>query len=139
MTANKSRSVKTLAGKRLGGSASRQPVPRPDRQAKIDMKVVEGMAGVGATNCEIADFLAVSEALIRKRCDAILTKSRSGLKMRLRKAQINAALGGNPAMLIWLGKQMLEQKDKSDLTSGDKPLLPQLISVRLVQPRASDG
>lgn len=93
-----------------------KPIPRPGRQAKIDPKIVEGMASVGATNCEIADFLAVSEALIRKCCGAILTKSRSGLKVRLRKAQINAALGGNPALLIWLGKQMLEQKDRSDLT-----------------------
>ncbi len=88
------------------------------------MKVVEGMAGVGATNCEIADFLGVSEAVIRKRCDALLIKSRSGLKTRLRQAQLKAALGGNPAMLIWLGKQMLGQKDRTDLTTGDKPFTP---------------
>jgi hypothetical protein len=92
------------------------PVARPARQTPIDRKVVEGMASVGATNCEIADFLGVSEALVRKRCQDELTKARASLRTRLRQAQIKAALAGNPAMLIWLGKQMLEQRDKQDVT-----------------------
>jgi hypothetical protein len=35
--------------------------------------------------------------------------------MRLRKAQLDAALGGNVTMQIWLGKQMLGQKDSAEL------------------------
>ena len=88
---------------------------RPGRQKPLDLKTVEGMASVGATNCEIAEFLGVSEALIRKRCADVLIKARASLRTRLRQAQIKAALGGNPAMLIWLGKQMLEQKDKTEV------------------------
>lgn len=85
----------------------------------IDEKVVEGMASVGATNVEIADFVGVDEALIRRRCKDVLTKARAGLKTRLRQAQLKAALGGNPTMLIWLGKQMLGQADQTHFKVGD--------------------
>ncbi len=36
--------------------------------------------------------------------------------------QWKAAKAGNVTMQIWLGKQLLGQKDKSDVTSGDQPL-----------------
>lgn len=87
--------------------------------AVIDEKVVEGMASVGATNVEIADFLGVDEGVVRRRCKDVLTKARAGLKTRLRQAQVKAALGGNPTMLIWLGKQMLNQADQTHFRVGD--------------------
>ena len=42
-------------------------------------------------------------------------------RVSLRRAQWQAAQNGNPTMLIWLGKQMLGQKDKAaiDHTSSD--------------------
>lgn len=36
-------------------------------------------------------------------------------KVSLRRAQWKLAQDGNPTMLIWLGKQMLGQKDKQEL------------------------
>ena len=39
------------------------------------------------------------------------------LKVSLRRQQIELAKTGNPTMLIWLGKQLLEQRDKSDATN----------------------
>lgn len=36
-------------------------------------------------------------------------------KASLRRAQWKAAQDGNPTMLIWLGKQMLGQRDKHDI------------------------
>lgn len=33
----------------------------------------------------------------------------------LRRAQMKAALRGNPTMLIWMGKQILEQRDQADV------------------------
>ncbi len=89
----------------------------------IDCTVVEGMASVGATNCEIADFLGVSEALIRKKCNATLKKARANIRIRLRQAQVKAALSGNPTMLIWLGKTMLEQKEISVLETHELPTI----------------
>ena len=42
-------------------------------------------------------------------------------KASLRRAQWKAAQDGNPTMLVWLGKQMLGQRDKQDVdhTSSD--------------------
>jgi hypothetical protein len=42
--------------------------------------------------------------------------------MRLRKAQYNKALEGNPVMLIWLGKNILGQKDDPSTGEEDLPL-----------------
>jgi AraC-like DNA-binding protein len=36
-------------------------------------------------------------------------------KPKLRKAQMDTALAGNATMLVWLGKQYLDQSDKQDL------------------------
>lgn len=83
------------------------------------MKVVEGMASVGASNVEIADFIGVHESTVRDRCADVLLKARASLRTRLRQAQIKTALAGNPAMLIWLGKQMLGQADKQEIAIGD--------------------
>lgn len=92
--------------------------PRDPRSADIDFKVVEGMASVGATNVEIAEFIGVAEATIRKHCTEILIRARGSMKTKLRRAQLRTALKGNPAMLIWLGKQMLGQKEKSEINVG---------------------
>ena len=69
------------------------------------------MASVGATDQEIADFVGCDPQTIRNRFSAILVKSCAGMKLRLRQAQYKAALAGDRAMLIWLGKQMLGQAE----------------------------
>lgn len=43
-------------------------------------------------------------------------------KARIYRLQMQAAEDGNPTMLIWLGKQHLEQTDKQDVTSGGAPI-----------------
>lgn len=45
-------------------------------------------------------------------------------KASLRRAQWKAAQDGNPTMLIWLGKQMLGQKDKVEQTGNMIVQLP---------------
>jgi hypothetical protein len=104
-------------------TAKRKPGPKAKTGRPllaIDPKLVEGMAGVGATDTEIAAFLGCTEGTIRKRFSEITTKARCGMRTRLRQAQYKIALGGNPTMLIWLGKQMLGQLDKQSLEhSGD--------------------
>ena len=107
-------------------------------KAKIDLKIVEGMASVGATNCEIADFLGLNEGTVRKNCGPTLEKARASLKVRLRRKQIQVALDdGNVTMLIWLGKQMLDQKDKTDVTSDDK-VWPASLTVKYVRAPVRD-
>jgi hypothetical protein len=41
-------------------------------------------------------------------------------RVALRSKQFELALAGNPTMLIWLGKQVLGQRDKIDQEIGNK-------------------
>lgn len=58
-------------------------------------------------------------------------------KASLRRAQWKAAQDGNPTMLVWLGKQMLGQRDKQDFdhTSSDGSMTPKPTEIVL---RAAD-
>jgi DNA-binding CsgD family transcriptional regulator len=99
-------------------------------KAKIDERQVEKLASFGCTNTEIADVFGVDDSTIGKRFSKILAKGRGSLKQRLRKKQISVAMGGSAALLIWLGKQYLEQSDKQQI-SGDQsaPLRIEVVYV----------
>jgi hypothetical protein len=45
-------------------------------------------------------------------------------RVTLRRLQWQAASTGNTTMLVWLGKQLLGQRDKFDDIVGDKGPLP---------------
>lgn len=91
-------------------------IPRIGRPPlDVNTEVVEGMAIVGATNTEIAEFCGCSVDTLTRRFADILVKSRAGRKAKLRRAQYQVALKGNPAMLIWLGKNELGQSDKVEV------------------------
>ena len=74
--------------------------------------MVDRLASIHCTVDEVAAVLGVSRDTIdrrfRDRIDAGKAKGRASL----RREQWKAAEGGNPAMLIWLGKQYLGQVDK---------------------------
>jgi hypothetical protein len=95
----------------------------------IDAKVVEGMAGVGATNIEIADFNGCTVDTITNRFSELLSKARAARKIRLRRLQWTAAEGGNIAMQIWLGKQELGQRERLEVPVDEegKPVRRQSI------------
>lgn len=87
----------------------------------IDWNVVDKLCGIQATAEEIAQFLGIDADTLATACkreqnmtfsDYFSQKRGSG-KVSLRRAQWQAAQDGNPALLIWLGKQYLGQKDKS--------------------------
>jgi len=83
----------------------------------IDEQQVAQLAEDGARNTDIADVMGCDEGTIRKRFSEILRKSRSRRRMQIRKLQMLCASSGNPTMLIWLGKQELDQTDKQELKS----------------------
>jgi hypothetical protein len=67
-------------------------------------------------NCseEMAAFFSVSEDTLRRNFATVINKGWEAGKMSLRRKQVSVAMGGNVAMLIWLGKQYLGQHDKAD-------------------------
>lgn len=82
-------------------------------KTEIDPAAVYEMALDGAKVVEIADFFGVDRDTIHARFSAELRKAKYDLKQSLRRAQITTAKQGNPTMLIWLGKNLLGQTDKS--------------------------
>jgi hypothetical protein len=92
-----------LIGKGAPGPG-RNPLP-------IDGKQVEALAAILCTNEEIAAVLGCTHETIANRFREELDRGREKGRASLRRAQWAAAQKGNPAMLIWLGKQWLEQKE----------------------------
>ena len=106
----------------------KKSVGRP-KKYNIDTKQVEQLAGFGCSNTEIASFFGCSKDLISKSYSTNVSKGQDSGKIRLRQYQWASAKKGNVAMLIWLGKQMLGQSDKQEITTTE---LPEGFSVELI-------
>ena len=87
----------------------------------LDTKQVIDLAGFGCTNTEMASFFGCSETTLTRNYGEYLTKGRDEGKIRLRQLQWTSAKKGNVTMQIWLGKQLLGQSDKQDITVNELP------------------
>jgi hypothetical protein len=91
----------------------------------IDADLVEKLCMIHCTDEEIADIVGVSvDTLARRRQqDTEFATMMAGAKGRgrasLRRIQWKLAESGNAALAIWLGKQLLGQRDKWEDTSAD--------------------
>jgi hypothetical protein len=101
---------------------------------EFDPKQVEGLGRLGATYEEMAMVFGCSEHTIRERMrdegeyhdPAFASAYRTGVagrRLSLRRKQTQKALGGSDKMLIWLGKNELGQKDRSDIEFGARGIL----------------
>lgn len=122
------------AARKLGAAKPKAEAARREQgggrpRAIIDLATVRNAALIGATADEIAVILGISRASFYARmaeepaiADAMEDGRATG-KTTLRRAQWRAAVGqpgsdrvraipGNVTMQIWLGKQMLGQRDK---------------------------
>ena len=111
-------------GPHLGG--------RPKKD--INWKQLDEMLHIQCTGEEIAAVLGVSYETIDRHCREYYGKcfeeysleKRCGGRASLRRRQwLSAVKDGNTTMLVWLGKNMLDQTDraKTELTGADgKPI-----------------
>ena len=82
------------------------------KKANIDREEVSKLAAMGLTVIEIAAFVGVCTKTIERRCMPELEEGRAKACGSVRRKQYEkAVIEGNTTMLIWLGKQMLGQKD----------------------------
>jgi AraC-like DNA-binding protein len=89
------------------------------RTAKpIDGEVVRRLAAMQCTHEEIAAVVGCSHDTLTRRFRKELDVGPQQGKARLRRVQWRQAMKGNTAMLIWLGKQMLGQSDKTEVGVG---------------------
>lgn len=86
---------------------------RPRKQ--IDEKAVEALASCGGTLEEIAAKLDCSVDTLSRRFADTIKRGREIGRISLRGKQYEKAMKGDTGLLIWLGKQMLGQRDKSEI------------------------
>lgn len=105
------------------GFQAPRPVGRPP--ASISLALVERAASIGCTDDEIAAVLGIHRDTFYARkanepeIGEVIQRGRAGGKSTLRRLQWHGAKAGNPTMLIWLGKQMLGQRDNVEVTGPD--------------------
>jgi lambda repressor-like predicted transcriptional regulator len=94
---------------------------RPGRPRKIaDPATIHGMAANGFTMREIAAAVGVSDDTLRRRFAAPIKKGRAAAAVSLRSMQWASARAGSVPMLIWLGKQLLGQRNRPDAAADDR-------------------
>lgn len=104
-------------------------------RTEIDYGVLSKLCNIMCTGEECAAILGIDYDTLNRRLGQdghngftdYYKKHSSKGKASLRRKQIEVALSGNPTMLIWMGKQQLEQRDKRDI-NDDSELLSDTLS-----------
>ncbi len=100
----------------------------------LDLSEVEKLCAIGCTHIEIAEWLEISERTLHnwlsdeertfqvkngdsgkiesKTLRQIMDRGYARMKISIRRQQIKLLMEGNVTMAIWLGKQVLGQKDQ---------------------------
>lgn len=91
------------------GQAGRKPAP-------IDLLELEKLCSLHCTDQELADWFGVSTRTIetrkkRREFAEAMQRGRSKGRISVRRAQLKMLENGNGTMGVWLGKQMLGQRD----------------------------
>lgn len=132
VTKKKAVKKKTAAKKRKPQKKTKtNPKGAGAQEIVIDWEVVDAMCKIQCIGEEIASVLNVSYDTLQRACkkekevkfaDYIEQKRKAG-HASLRRKQWSLVDKGNAVMCIWLGKQYLGQKDKSEITGKDgKPV-----------------
>lgn len=80
---------------------------------EIDYDRVKDLSSVACTQEEIASILGCSLRTLTndEKFKEVYEEGIANAKMSVRRGQFKLAMEGNATMLIWLGKQMLGQKE----------------------------
>jgi len=93
----------------------------------IDYETLDSLCAIHCTGEEIAAILGIDYDTLNRRLneeghggftDYFKRKSADG-KKSLRRRQMDSALDGNVPMMIWMGKQVLGQSEKSEDRVGN--------------------
>ncbi len=120
----------SVAGKDSGGRPRREWTPKQITQ-------MEQYAFEGCQTGTIAELMGVPKTTLEDNVGirSKLTKKRAERKLDLRQHQNEAAKDKNPALLIFLGKNVLGQADKHDheLTGKDGgPIQTQIVDFEVI-------
>lgn len=108
----------------------------------IDEPTLRALAGNMCSYDEMAMILKVPQKFLRDHYKHVIDEAVAGCKANLRAAQYrNATANNNVIMQIWLGKQMLGQKDtqRVEQTDGDGKPLKACQAVAYIPDNNRDG
>jgi len=94
------------------------------KRAQVDVQQLIKLAEIGCSTNEMGKFFGCDGSVIRRHYSTLLDQVKTRTKARLRQAQLDSALNGDKVMLIWLGKQMLNQSDNGERNADDRQPLP---------------
>jgi len=93
----------------------------------IDEDQVRKLASIFCTYDEIASVMGCSKDTLEHRFSAVIKEGKEQGKASLRRLQWISAQNGNVVMQIWLGKQMLGQRDMPPDESMTPEKMPVII------------
>ena len=82
---------------------------------QVDEKLIFELSRIHCTSIEIAQICDCCVDILERHYMHIMHAGRSEGKSSLRRKQYQIAMEGNPGMLIWLGKQLLGQREPEKL------------------------
>jgi hypothetical protein len=102
---------------------------------EIDLDEVRKLAQMGCTQQEIATLLRFSRRTFANRQDLLdaYEDGKASLCKSLRRRQVEMAMEGNQALLVWLGKNLLGQSDKQEINTNMRDIV-----VRIGGPSLSE-
>lgn len=81
---------------------------------KIDPELLDKLAAIHCTMEEMAAVFDCSVDTLERRFADVIKKGKAKGRASLRRLQYESAQKGNTGMLVWLGKQLLNQRDQPE-------------------------
>ena len=106
-------------------------------KSEIDMAELEKLASLQCTQQEIAAWFGVCTRTIERRCQEpefseVMERGRAKGRISVRRMQMKLLEQGNATMGVWLGKQLLGQRDQVVTTEvHPRPGLKDLSTAQL--------
>ena len=95
-------------------------IGRPKKE--LDKDIIANLSQIGCTQEEIGSVVGISARTLQRRYADLVEINKNIGKASLRKKMWQTALRGNPNMMVWLSKQSLNMKDKTQTESITEPL-----------------
>ena len=92
---------------------------RGRKPVTVDVDKLAHMLAIGCNDEELAEQFNCSTELLRRRHRKLFAQKRLDTKVELRTKQLDLARAGDRTMLIWLGKNLIGQTDRADITASE--------------------
>lgn len=100
---------------------------RPKKE--LDEEIIANLSQIGCTQEEIGAVVGISARTLQRRFADLIEDNKNKGKASLRKRMWASALKGNPNMMIWLSKNYLGMKDRTQTENINEPL-PLIINAK---------